>query len=187
MIEVVYDACVLYSASLRDLLMRLAASEVVLAHWSDEIHEEWIRAVLENRPDLSREQLERTRRLMDEKISGGLVTGYKPITPTLTLPDMNDRHVLALAIHTKSTMIVTANLRDFPAAALTVHDIEALSPDEFVCRLLDHDLTTTLAVMALHRKSLRRPAKSVDEYLETLEKQGLRKAVTRLRQHRLDL
>lgn len=187
MIDVVLDACVLYSASLRDLLMRLAANEVVFAHWSNDIHEEWIRAVLENRPDLSRDQLERTRCLMDEKIPGGLVTGYEPVIPTLTLPDKNDRHVLALAIHTGSKMIVTANLRDFPASALEPYGVEAVSPDEFVCRLLDRDLKTVLAVIAIHRKSLRRPEKSVDAYLTTLEKQGLRNVVIRLRRHQADL
>ena len=30
------------------------------AKWTEAIHEEWIGSVLENRPDLTREQLERT-------------------------------------------------------------------------------------------------------------------------------
>jgi hypothetical protein len=51
---VVYDACVLYPAPLRDLLMRLALTDLYRARWSDQIHEEWITAVLRNRPDLSR-------------------------------------------------------------------------------------------------------------------------------------
>lgn len=51
----VYDACVLFSGSLRDLLMNLAVVQAVHAHWSDEIHEEWIRSVLRNRPNVRRE------------------------------------------------------------------------------------------------------------------------------------
>ncbi len=42
-----YDANVLYPASLRDLLMRLALEDIFLARWTDEIHDEWIRNVLE--------------------------------------------------------------------------------------------------------------------------------------------
>ena len=59
---VVYNACVLYPAPLRDLLMRLALTDLFRARWSEQIHDEWINAVLRNRPDLSRQQLERTAR-----------------------------------------------------------------------------------------------------------------------------
>ena len=51
-----YDACVLYSAPLRDLLMHLALTDLYRAKWTDMIHEEWIRNVLANRPDLSQER-----------------------------------------------------------------------------------------------------------------------------------
>ncbi len=40
--SVIYDACVLYPAPLRDLLMRLALTDLFKAHWTDEIHKEWI-------------------------------------------------------------------------------------------------------------------------------------------------
>jgi hypothetical protein len=65
---VVYDACVLYPAPLRDLLMRLALTDLFRARWTEDIHEEWIRNVLANRPDLTREQLDRTRTLMNENV-----------------------------------------------------------------------------------------------------------------------
>jgi hypothetical protein len=37
-----YDACVLYPAPLRDLLMELAQTGLFRARWTDEIHKEWI-------------------------------------------------------------------------------------------------------------------------------------------------
>lgn len=49
-----YDACVLYPAPLRDLLMRLALTDLFRARWTDDIHEEWMRSLLANRPDLTR-------------------------------------------------------------------------------------------------------------------------------------
>ena len=52
----VYDACVLYPAPLRDLLMQLAATNIIRGKWTNEIHDEWIRNVLKSRLDLSREQ-----------------------------------------------------------------------------------------------------------------------------------
>ena len=70
---VLYDACVLYPAPFGDLLLRLALKDLYRARWSDAIHEEWIRAVLRNRPDLSRQQLELTRALMNAHVRDALV------------------------------------------------------------------------------------------------------------------
>lgn len=53
---VVYDACVLYPAPLRDFLMRLALTDLFRARWTDRIHEEWIQTLLASRPDLKRER-----------------------------------------------------------------------------------------------------------------------------------
>ena len=54
---VIYDACVLYPAPIRDLLMHLALVDLYHAKWTDEIHEEWIRSILRSRKDLPREFL----------------------------------------------------------------------------------------------------------------------------------
>jgi hypothetical protein len=98
MTSAILDACVLYSASLRDFLLRLAEKGLFHPRWSEEIRNEWIRNLLQNRPDLKREKLERTCRNMDTSFPKSLVCGYEFITPTLTLPDPKDRHVLATAI-----------------------------------------------------------------------------------------
>lgn len=49
---VIYDACVLYPAPLRDFLMRLALTDLYRARWTDMIHDEWTRNVLKQRPEL---------------------------------------------------------------------------------------------------------------------------------------
>ena len=134
---VLYDACVLYPAPLRDLLMHLALADLFQARWTDAIHDEWTRNVLANRPDLTPESLGRCRELMDAHVPDCLVAGYEPLIPTLSLPDPDDRHVLAAAIHGGAGTIVTFNLGDFPASALGPFSIEAVHPDEFVVRLWD--------------------------------------------------
>ena len=109
-----YDACVLYPAALRDLRVRLALTDLFQARWTDEIHNEWTRNILVNRPDISSASLARCRRLMDLHVPDCLITGYEFLIPTLTLPDADDRHVLAAAIHGGAGLIVTFNLNDFP-------------------------------------------------------------------------
>ncbi len=138
-LTVVYDACVLYPAPLRDFLLHLALTELFQARWSIDIHTEWIESLLARRPDLSRAQLERTRRLMDQSVPGGLVAGYEDLISDLELPDSNDRHVLAAAIRCQAQVIVNFNPSDFPVAALAPLQVEAQHPDCFVQRLLRLD------------------------------------------------
>jgi len=123
---VVFDACVLYPAPLRSLLMYLALSGQFRARWSADIQDEWIRNLLVTRADLTRTQLEKVRDLMDLHVPGSLVTNYQPLIPSITLPDENDRHVVAAAIQTRAEAIVTFNLKDFPDRSLRQYGLKAL-------------------------------------------------------------
>jgi predicted nucleic acid-binding protein len=178
---VIYDANVLYPAPLRDFLMRLALTDLFRAKWTEDIHEEWIRNVLGARPDLSREQLERTRDLMNANVRDCLVEGYQPLIQALELPDPDDRHVLAAAILASASVIVTFNLRDFPSELLAHYGIEAQHPDEFIMHLIDLNQSKVCAAAEEQRKSLRNPPKTPDEYLDTMLRQGLPQTATLLR------
>ena len=174
---VVLDACVLYPAPLRDLLMRLAVHGMIQAKWSEKIHEEWMTAVLRERTDLTREKLQRTRELMDKHAQNCLVTGYERHMAELTLPDVNDRHVLATAIESEAAAIVTWNLSDFPKGIVGSHGIEVWTPDELLMKLLTEDQDLVIQVMSEHRASLKNPPKSAGDYLDTLAQQRLVRAV----------
>jgi predicted nucleic acid-binding protein len=177
-----YDACVLYPAPLRDLLMHLALTDMFRARWSDQIHAEWTRSLLRNRPDLTVQQLERTRNLMNAHVMDCLVTGYEPLIEGLQLPDANDRHVLAAAIRSGADVIVTFNLDHFPARCLEPYGIEAQHPDEFITHLLDLAPETVCAAAKRHRKSLRNPPRTIEEYLDRLARQQLPQTTERLGQ-----
>ncbi|WP_259640254.1 PIN domain-containing protein [Pseudomonas syringae group genomosp. 3] len=121
-----YDANVLYPAPLRDFLMHLALTGVYRARWSSQIHDEWKRNLLINRPELTREQLDRTSALMDKAVPDGLVSDYQSLIEGLKLPDADDRHVLVAAIKCNASVIVTFNLKDFPKDVLDTFDMEPL-------------------------------------------------------------
>jgi len=184
MISAVLDSCVLYSSPLRSFLLWLAEGGLFRPHWSKDIHEEWMRNLYANRPDLLWERLERTRRKMDSEFPNSIVRGYEAIMPTLQLPDPNDTHVLAVAIQANAQYIVTFNLNDFPKSVLQTYGVVALSPEAFALRLIDHAPYPVLRAVRKHRLSLKQPPKTVDEYLVTLEQQRLPKIVAFLRQHK---
>ena len=101
----------------------------------------------------------------------------------MDLPDPNDRHVVAVAIASKSPIIVTFNLSDFPSDTLRALGIEAIHPDDFAVRLYEDSTDVFVAAVTRHRSKLRKPSKTVDEYLTTLLDCGLQKTADRLRVH----
>jgi predicted nucleic acid-binding protein len=183
----VYDANVLYPASLRDFLIRLARSGLVGARWSDRIHDEWIRNLLLNRADLAPEQLERTRRLMDAAVPGALVEGFERHIAGIELPDPDDRHVLAAAIEARAGVIVTFNTKDFPRRVVAQYGITVRRPDAFVLELLARDPEAVHAVARAHRSALRKPPMTVDQYLDQLSRAGLKRTAEHLRQAGVEL
>jgi len=180
----VLDACVLYPAPLRDLLMWLALSGLFRARWSGQIHDEWKRSLLLRRHDLWPAQLDRTSKLMNEAIPEALVTGHEALVAGLSLPDPDDRHVLAAAIRCDARVIVTFNKKDFPSATLSPFSIEAQHPDEFIERLLELDRTAVIAAARRQRTQLKSPPIDVERYLAVLSRQGLDRTVEALAAHR---
>lgn len=178
---VVYDACVLYPAPLRDFLMRLALTDLFRARWTDLIHDEWIKTLLTSRSDLKRKDLERTRALMNTAVRDCLVTGFEHLIPSVILPDPDDRHVVAAAVQSGASLIVTFNLKDFPPDVLKGYNLAAQHPDDFTFDLLDRHPALVCQAAANHRRSLTNPPKTVDEYLDTLIRQGLTQTIALLR------
>ncbi len=179
---VVYDACVLYPAPLRDLLVRLARTGLFRAQWTELILDECFRNILANRPDLRPEALVRTRELMIKAVPDCLVTGHESLIDGLDLPDPDDRHVLAAAIRAAAQVIITANLADFPADKLKSYGVEAIHPDDFVLDLLDLAPGAVASVVVDQAAGLKNPPRTIADLLDTLREQGLVRSVAKLRE-----
>lgn len=186
MFTVVYDANVLYPAPLRDLLIRLARTRLFHGRWTDRILDEVFASLIAKRPELDAAALARTRQLMYAAVPNCLIHGWEPMVEGLELPDRDDRHVLAAAIRAGAQVIVTANIRDFPATALEPLNIEAQHPDVFVLGLIDLDPGAVVTVLHQQQKDLRRPETTLSALLDLLERQALVQSVAALRSLLLD-
>lgn len=165
---VVYDANVLYPSTLRDILIRVAQNGLVQAKWTERILDETFRNLKANRPDLDPRKLDHTRQLMGRAISDVTVSGFEPLIDSLELPDPDDRHVLAAAIKAKAQVIVTANLRDFPAADLSAWDVEAKHPDDFLLDIFHLDGLTLHRIVQAVADSWRSPPSNFEDVLQSL-------------------
>lgn len=180
---VVYDACVLYPPSVRDLLVELARTGLCRAKWTQRIHQEWIDAVMIGRADGQRARFERIAALMNAAVLDGEVTDYEALEATLVLPDSEDRHVLAAAIRAGAQEIVTFNLRDFPESALSPFGIRAVHPDVFVEHLLDLNAEAVCDAVRRIRRRLAAPPLTAAELLAAYESRGLAISASILRDH----
>jgi hypothetical protein len=180
-IAVVYDACVLYPAPLRDLLVQLATTGIFRAKWTELIHDEWTRNLLIKRPDLKADRLARLRVLMNQNVSDSLVTDFEDLIPTLELPDSDDCHVLAAAIRADAKIIVTFNLKDFPNPILVRYGIVAQHPDVFIGDLIERYPQQILQAVNTILARLKNPPQTFENHLETLANQGLQTSVAMLR------
>jgi predicted nucleic acid-binding protein len=178
---VVYDANVLYPNTLRDLLIRIAQAGLVQAKWTNQILDEMIHALARNRPGISAEKLNQLRYLMNKAVRDCLVEDYEPLIDGLKLPDSGDRHVLAAAIKAGAQVIVTSNLKDFPAGDLQPWHVEAKSPDDFVLDQVGIDGRTVAACVRQIADSRTRPPQDTDDVLTQLERDGLVESIAALR------
>ena len=130
------DACALYPLITRDVLLSFAEADMYRLHLTERIMDEWTRRLKDDRPDIA-DKIDRTADDVREHFPSAFVTGYEPMIDGLTLPDPDDRHVLAATITCNAQIVVTRNLRDFPAEALDPHDIAARHPDDFLAEAFD--------------------------------------------------
>jgi len=176
----VLDANVLYPNLLRDILLSLAAAGLYHARWTEKINEEWSRNLAANRPDIA-SKIGPLLEQVNRSVPDCLIEGYEYLIAGLVLPDPNDRHVLAAAIAGHADAIVTANLKDFPAAALDKHGVEVQHPDDFIMNQLELRPFEALEVIKQVRLRKRNPPCSVLELIDMIERSGLHQAAQYLR------
>ena len=186
------DACSLVSPLRRNLLLSLAEGEFFRLRWSANVLDEVERAIARSyagkRIEGGAERAARARGAMERAFEEAIVAGYEELQPGLgKLPDANDAHVIAAAVKTRASVIVTENLRDFPERILGPLDLEAKTADEFIADTVDLDIGRAIPMIRRVRERLRRPEKSAKALLLDMEASGLTQTVDSLRAHVLSL
>lgn len=171
--KVFLDACVIFPAPVRDILLSFAAEGLFIPLWTKEVHEEWIGNLLKKRPDLNEMQLRQTEKAMELAFPTACVTNYEHLIPLIDLPDKDDRHILAAAIQGGAKWITTFNFKDFPPKALNQFNITPIHPDFFLFQLWKTDQETALKGFSKLIKRLKNPPKTEKEVISSLRKCNL--------------
>lgn len=175
---VVLDACVLYPAAQRDLFMWLAAGGAIHAHWTNQIHDEWMRNVARDY-DISRRELEKIAQLMNRAAGDALISRYRQHERLFPKTDPKDRHVAAAAVTARKqsradvVTIITWNLKDFNRAELAQAGLYAENPDTFLCGRMSVSPDSVISAFVQMRDNLGNPPKTTQECADTFLAQGL--------------
>jgi predicted nucleic acid-binding protein len=164
---VLLDANVLWSAAVRDTLLRAAERALFHPLWSTEILDELARGLKRRRPDLDPARIDRTIALMARHFPEALVQGFEALIPAMH-NDVKDRHVLAAAVCGRAQIIVTENVRDFPASACAPWDVNVQTADEFLCQLWVTYPDTIRDVLREQAADLNAPPRTPLDLLATL-------------------
>jgi len=156
----VLDTNVIYPLWIRDLLLWFAYYELYTPKWSHNITSEWVAVMI--RKGISEEDAHKRANVINRAFPDALVKNYEPLIETLSLPDMDDRHVLAAAIKTNADLIITNNLKDFPQKYLDGFGLKAKCPDDFFTDIID--LNQDLAIQAFRKLVLNKKKPPYDEY-----------------------
>ena len=185
---VLVDACSLFSPLTRNLLLSLAEGEFFRLRWSARILDEVVRAIArsyaQKGADDGEERAVRARSAMERAFEEAAVTGYEELLSGLgELPDANDAHVIAAAVKTRASVIVTENLRDFPERVLKPLDLQAKRADEFIADTMDLDIGRAIPIVRHMRERLNSPERTPEALLLDLDASGLTHTVDSLRAH----
>lgn len=176
------DACVLYPLATTDALLSLATAGLFAAKWTARIEAEWIAALEERRPDLKC-RLDARRDQMREAVPDWEIpeSAWLACVGGLRLPDPGDVHVLAAALAGHADCIVTANLKDFPAEAVSPLGIEVIHPDQFIVAQWDLDQLVAVAAFKRMRARWKKPQATAEDFANAMERGGLPATAQRLR------
>lgn len=165
---VVLDSCVLYPMYLRDTLLCAAEAGLYRVHWSAEILDGAIRNLVANQ-QITEQQASHLERQIQLAFPDAMVVVTQRLIPCMD-NHPGDRHVLAAALIAKAHVIVTNNLKHFPAVSLEQFRIQAQSADEFLTYLYDLFPESMYEVIQNQVSGMRKNPMSAGDLLNLLEK-----------------
>lgn len=175
------DACVLAPLVTREALFAAARHGLFHARWSARIEAEWAHAAAKEARGLSPQMIAGDLALARAAFPDALVTEWEALEGPLSLPDWDDRHVLAAAVKANARLLITDNLRDFPSRALAAYGIRPVAADAFLSELYAE--RPTAMASALREMASAAPPEAMSSGLPALLKRArlpqLAKAVKR--------
>lgn len=168
------DACTLARVLPRNLLLSLAEAEFFRVRWSATVLDETEKAIKDIRTRKggtdAADHAARARQAMESAFEDAMVVDFDRFFRSCEgLPDPKDAHVVAAALKTQASVIVTENLRHFPQNILAPLNLDVRSADSFIADTIALDEGRAVPAIRRMRERFKKPAMSAKDLLLLME------------------
>ncbi|NEG69734.1 PIN domain-containing protein [Bifidobacterium choloepi] len=164
--KVVIDANIVVRTWLLDPLLCLAEAYFFEPKWSDAIMNEAYRAMIAHRHRQDAREIHQYIVTVEAAFPDSMVTNWRGYGNTVRLPDPDDQHVVAVALVSGASSIVTYNLEDFPSSVLEPYGIRAIHPDELLVRCYEEDSESFVEILREMVATKKHPTRTVRDQIE---------------------
>jgi predicted nucleic acid-binding protein len=163
------DTCVLFKAYVSDTLLSIAEAGAFRPLWSDDVLKELGSNLV--RTGVKQEAADHRIDQMTRTFPDALVASYRELIPSMT-NHPKDRHVLAAAVTGRADVLVTENLRDFPAETTVRYGLTVMNQDDFLLGELELYPETVVDALVQQTSRYRRAPRSPGALLNLLTLPG---------------
>jgi predicted nucleic acid-binding protein len=150
-----------------DVVLSLAHARLLTPKWSAHVLEE----VKRNRPEgVAAERIDARFARMNEVFPAAMTSGYEGLMPQMQADD-KDRHVLAAAVHSRATVLVTENVKDFRPPPVGRDAIRVERTSDFLIRVLAESPDRVIAALESMVKRNRREPRTIPELIDKMASQ----------------
>ncbi len=176
------DTNVLFPFSIMDLVLGMAEDGIHEFIWSNDLLDEWERVIVQNNQRSAESAASIVAAIRDFFEDGEiLTTSYAADVDNMPSADLDDRKHIAAAKVGRATVLLTRNLKHFPAEPLSEMSIRVLDADTYMCEQLTSSPEQMLWTVTRIASEKRRPTMTVGELLATLSNAGVPEFAERFR------
>jgi predicted nucleic acid-binding protein len=168
------DTNTLVGTLLRNILIELALAGAINLHWSPQVMAELGRTLARVQKRTEPDIADLTS-AMNAILPSAMVDRDSSLTMAAILPHANDQGILADAVTAECDVLLTFNLRHFPATALTKLDLplRAEDPDKLLVTLITTQPIKTFSALRAAQAAFRAPPLNRPAFLALIRKIGL--------------
>ena len=165
------DTNVLFPFSVMDLLLALTEDEIHELVWSDFLLDEWQRVIVRE-GQRTADSAAKVAAVVRDYFRDSRVPhhAYAHLIDDAPSNDPDDRHHIAAAIAARADAIVTNNVADFPQDPLAKRGLRVLTPDEYLCELLNTARVEVVATIERLASEKRNPPMTSADLLARISK-----------------
>lgn len=174
LVRVLPDTNVCYPISLLDLVLRCDEQDLHRVVWTDALLEELVGVWVRNGARSTESARTITSQIRTVFASGRIYPeSYDHLVAEMPGGDLDDHQHAAAAVSIAPSVLLTANLSDFPPAALAERGVIVRHPDDYFVELLAVERDAVADVLEEMAAARTQPRRTVRDILTALERAGL--------------